>query len=67
MTFLSLWRLTVLDELVKWLESERRDLEENAQYAQPDEIGYYGAIINTLDFIQGAEVYLAWKERNQNA
>ena len=59
----------MLDELVKWLESERQDLEDNAHSPKPDafEVGYYAAIMNTLDFIQGAEVYLAWKERKENA
>lgn len=54
----------MLDELVKWLESERMELEDNAHSAKPDlfEAGYYGAIMNTLDFLMGSRVYTAWKE-----
>lgn len=56
-----------LNELVKWLHSERQELEQNGTHLQPDEAGYYGAIMNTLDFIQGATVYHLWKGRTENA
>ena len=49
-----------MDKLIAWLEQERMTLEDNAMSEKPDPFdqGYYGAIINTLDFIQGAEVYI---------
>jgi hypothetical protein len=48
-----------MDDLLKWLEQERLALEDNAMSEKPDlfDQGYYAGIINTLDFIQGAEVF----------
>lgn len=45
-----------MEELIKWLESEQKVLEANRK-PSPYDAGYYGAIVNTLDFIQGMEVY----------
>lgn len=55
-----------MEDLLKWLEQERKDLEDNAMSAKPDpfEQGYYGAIVNTIDFIEGAEVYKEWLDKN---
>lgn len=46
-----------MDKLTEWLTKEA---EVALASAGIDEFsnGYYGAIINTLDFLQGAEVYI---------
>lgn len=44
-----------MDKLTAWLVSEAEvALTGTSEFDN----GYYGAIINTLDFIQGAEVYI---------
>lgn len=45
-----------MEALVQWLEREKQALEADRK---PDayNAGYYGAITNVLDFIQGAEVF----------
>ena len=55
-----------MENLIKWLEQERLALEDNAMSEKPDPFdqGYYGAIVNTLDFIQGTEVYAEWLDKN---
>lgn len=45
-----------MDKLIKWLESERKTLEANRK-PSPYDAGYYGAIVNTIDYIRGWEVY----------
>lgn len=44
-------------ELIDWLESELKSVEPHAS-GHEWLSGYFGAITNALDFVQGAEVYL---------
>jgi hypothetical protein len=51
-----------MEDLLKWLEQERKTLEANRK-PDPYDAGYYGAIVNTIDFIEGAEVYIEWLDK----
>lgn len=57
-------------ELEQWLETEINYLENIAPLMSSDElteeeIGYLEALTNCLDFVQGAQVYLDWKARQE--
>ena len=50
-----------MDKLTAWLVSEAETaLTGGTEFDN----GYYGAIINTLDFLQGAEVYIHSLDKN---
>lgn len=51
-----------MEQLIAWLEKELRVIDAN--YKDEFESGYYSAIVNTLDFIQGSEVYIQSLDNN---
>lgn len=51
-------------ELEQWLESEIAFLDSRIEIGlELDEVGYYEALNNCLDFVQGAQVYFDWQQR----
>lgn len=52
-----------MDKLTAWLVQEAENLE-SAGSLDEFNAGYLGAIINTLDYLQGAQVYIQSMEES---
>lgn len=50
-------------QLEQWLQEEIDFLDNN--YKTPSEVGYLEALNNCLDFLQGAQVFFDWQQRQR--